>query len=316
MPGHDRTAEIQSSKSSPSRSARRALVLGGGGLTGIAWQLGVLCGLSRVGVDVGDVDLIIGTSGGATVGAQLATGQLGAAIEMQLSPETAEVHADFDVQGFYVKVKHQIAGTASAKAARARIGKMALAAHTIDESRRRAIVAARLPDTRWPEAVSLQITAVDAETGEMTVFDQDSRIDLVTAVAASSAVPGIWPPVTIKGNRYIDGGVRSLTNADLGKGCHRALILMPTEAHNPRRVFSECETAGFDKFVVIEPDRDAASVVRREILNPTQRAPALNAGIAQGIAAHLRVEELFAEEGFCEARPAPALDADASAPGG
>jgi NTE family protein len=288
-------------------------VLGGGGLTGIAWQLGILRGLDRVGVDIGDMDLVIGTSGGATVGAQLATGQLGAAIEMQLSHETAEVHADFDVQDFYAKVKQQIVGTASAKAARARIGRMALSAHTIDESRRRAIVAARLPDTRWPETVPLQIIAVDAETGEMAVFDQDSQIDLVAAVAASSAVPGIWPPVTIKGHRYIDGGVRSLTNADLGKGCHRALILMPTEGHNPRRVFSECETAGFEKFVVIEPNRDAASVVRHEILNPTRRAPALYAGIAQGIAARLRVEELFAEVGSCEARSASALGADTAA---
>src|SRR5919199_1718799 len=50
----------------------RALVLGGGGITGIAWELGLLAGLRRLGTDLGDADLIVGTSAGAYVGAVLA----------------------------------------------------------------------------------------------------------------------------------------------------------------------------------------------------------------------------------------------------
>ena len=53
---------------------RRALVLGGGGNTGIAWEAGVLDGLADGGVDPADSDLIVGTSAGAIVGAYLALG--------------------------------------------------------------------------------------------------------------------------------------------------------------------------------------------------------------------------------------------------
>ena len=61
------------------------------------------------------------------------------------------------------------------------------------------------------------ITAVDAVTGEFTVFTADSGVDLVDAVAASCAVPGVWPPVTIGDRRFVDGGVRSPVNADLAE---------------------------------------------------------------------------------------------------
>jgi NTE family protein len=50
---------------------RRALVLGGGGVTGIAWEAGVLAALADEGVDVRDADVVIGTSAGAVVGARL-----------------------------------------------------------------------------------------------------------------------------------------------------------------------------------------------------------------------------------------------------
>ena len=53
------------------------------------------------------------------------------------------------------------------------------------------------------------------------VFDAASDVRLLDAVGASCAVPGIWPPVTINGRRYIDGGIRSAANADLAAGCDR-----------------------------------------------------------------------------------------------
>src|SRR6476619_245244 len=54
--------------------ATRALVLGGGGPVGIAWESGLLAGLAKAGVDLGQADFILGTSAGAFVGARLALG--------------------------------------------------------------------------------------------------------------------------------------------------------------------------------------------------------------------------------------------------
>jgi NTE family protein len=57
--------------------------------------------------------------------------------------------------------------------------------------------------------------AADAHTGELAAFDRDSGADLVDAVTASTALPGLVPTHSINGTRYIDGGVRSPDNADL-----------------------------------------------------------------------------------------------------
>jgi NTE family protein len=116
------------------------------------------------------------------------------------------------------------------KAIRTRIGAYALAAPTVPEAERRANIAARLPSHTWPKP-RLLIVAVDTATGEEYIMDRESGVSLVDAVAASCAVPGIRPPVTIAGRRYMDGGMRSTTNADLAKGYDRVLILNPLGAN-------------------------------------------------------------------------------------
>ena len=73
----------------------------------------------------------------------------------------------------------------------------------------------------------LLITAVDAVTGEFTAFNAASGVSLVDAVGASCAVPGVWPPVTMAGRRWIDGGIRSPANADLAAECERIVVLAP-----------------------------------------------------------------------------------------
>ena len=88
----------------------RALVLAGGGVAGIAWELGLVTGLRGQGVDVTAPDLIVGTSAGSTVGAQLASGvplgELGAA---QLSAETQELTVDFDIEEFRDQLDAELA---------------------------------------------------------------------------------------------------------------------------------------------------------------------------------------------------------------
>src|SRR5215469_4898613 len=51
-----------------------ALVLGAGGVTGIAWETGLLKGLRDAGLDLTGADLVVGTSAGSVVAAQITTG--------------------------------------------------------------------------------------------------------------------------------------------------------------------------------------------------------------------------------------------------
>src|SRR6202021_1989912 len=113
-----------------------------------------------------------------------------------------------------------------------RIGAVALETNTVAESVRRQVIAQRLPSHDWPQRV-LRLTAIDTATGELVVFDQDSGVELVDAVAASCAVPGAWPPVTIDSRRYMDGGVASVVNLGVAHDCEAAVVLLPSAADPP-----------------------------------------------------------------------------------
>ena len=212
----------------------RALVLGGGGVAGVAWELGILTGLHDAGVDVRGADVIIGTSAGSLVGAQITSGtDLESLFASQLTPveQSKERRVAFDPVQIMEAFSQAIAGAGpDLKAIRARIGAYALAAPTVSEVEQRTIIETRLPVPAWPRR-RLLIVAVDTETGEECIMDRESGVSLVDAVGASCAVPGIWPPVTIAGRRYMDGGIRSATNADLARGYDSILILNPLGAN-------------------------------------------------------------------------------------
>lgn len=211
---------------------RRALVLAGGGVAGIAWELCVLMGVMDVDPALGAAvlasDLVVGTSAGSSVGAQMTSGtSLLDLYAAQLAPRSAEIQVDIDLERFAAELQAATAGATSLADVRRRIGAFALAADTVPEDDRRAVMAARLPNHDWPER-DLRIVAVDATTGQRVVFTRESGVGLVDAVAASCAVPGVWPPMTVAGTRYVDGGVWSGANADLAAGADRVLVLTPT----------------------------------------------------------------------------------------
>ncbi|WMF04522.1 patatin-like phospholipase family protein [Micromonospora robiginosa] len=262
----------------------RALVLGGGGVTGVAWELGLLAGLAERGVACDEADLVVGTSAGSVVGAQVCSGVPAAELyEAQLRPPRDEVPARL---GLGVLARWAWAGARGRDAARARarVGALALSARTPSEESRRAVIAARLPTAVWP-ARRLLVTAVDAASGEFVVFDAGSGVSLVEAVGASCAVPGVWPPVTIGGRRYVDGGVRSPVNADLAAGAERVVVLAPTSAAvgpMPRlsAQVAALRSAGA-RVAVVAPDRAARAAIGRNVLDPTRRAASARAGFAQ-----------------------------------
>lgn len=268
----------------------RALVLGGGGVAGISWELGILLGLHDAGIDVRGADIIIGTSAGSAVGAQIASGtDLASLFAAQLTPveQSKERLVAFDFAQM-MEAFSQAAKEAwpDSKAMRAKIGTYALTVPTISEAERRAIIEARLPVHTWSQR-HLLIVAVDTETGEEYIIDRASGVPLVDAVAASCAVPGIWPPVTIAGRRYMDGGMRSATNADLARGYERILILNPMGANantfgtGPAEEAAALEREG-SQVLVIAPDAASAAASGLNPLDPATREPSALAGRAQG----------------------------------
>lgn len=267
-------------------AGRRALVLGGGGVTGIAWELGLVQAWVEGGVDVREADLAVGTSAGSAAGAQLwSDADVEALVARQLDPNTTELlpATDLDV---VIAIFTQLAEEGLSHEERcARVGRMALEAPTVSEAVRRDIVAARLPSPEWPER-PLWITAVDAETGSFTLWDRAKGVELVDAVAASCAVPGIWPPVTIDGRRYVDGGVWSPINAFLAEGFERVLIVSPFDLELMPGVQGELDglRAGSAEVLVVEGDAETSAAMGPNPLDPAMRAPAVAAGRRQGAA--------------------------------
>ena len=261
----------------------RALVLGGGGITGIAWEIGLLAGLADAGIDLTTADLVIGTSAGSVVGAHITSGTpLEELYAVQLREPTGESRASLGL----INILRFIVASAwpgSDRSARARIGRLALAAKTGTEAERREVFRKLIGERPWP-ARRLLITAVDAQTGESRVFDRESGVPLIDAVAASCAVPLVWPPVTIDGRRYVDGGVRSIVNADLATGCERVLVLAPiTRAlRRSARLSVQLSALGPSaRSVVISPDELSRKAIGRNVLDPSHRASSARAGRAQ-----------------------------------
>ena len=273
----------------PARTSSRALVLGGGGVAGIAWELGVLAGLADEGVDVTGAELIVGTSAGSAVAAQISSSaSLDGLFARQLVPaeQSGELMADLDLDALLAMFGSALRAAKTPAEMRAAIGQAALAAETVPEVARRAVIEHRLPDHTWAAGRDLRIVAADAETGETRVFTRDDGVSIVDAVAASCAVPGVWPPVTIEGHRYIDGGVRSSTNADLAAGCAVILILAPVDdiAGIADATVSAAIQRLSDSAAVtwVRPDEASLAAIGTNPLDPATREPAAKAGRAQG----------------------------------
>lgn len=275
----------------PVRSAaiRRALVLGGGGVAGIAWEIGVLRGIADVLPDLiaqlRAADLIVGTSAGSAVAVQLTSGiSIDTLHAAQLSSDTTELEIDFDEAAQRTRLAAVTAGATSLEHACQCLGRLARTTSSVDQAVRRAAVKARLPIHDWPSQ-PLVITAVDAETGKLQIFTRDSGVELIDAVTASCAVPGIWPPAFAGDRLYIDGAMRSTTNADLATGHDRVLIIAPSI--DPPHKRSADLQAELDRHrpgtaLIITADRASLTAFGHNPLSPTTRAPATRAGRLQG----------------------------------
>jgi NTE family protein len=269
--------------------AARALVLAGGGVAGVAWELGVLAGLRDGAPELGailEAEVIVGTSAGSAVGAQITSGvELETLVARQLDARSREIAVEVDLLGLLMSMQRAIKGAGSPQEAGRRLGALALDASTVSESERLAVIRSRLPQPEWPRR-RLLIPAVDALSGELVVFDRESGVELADAVAASCAIPGVWPAVTIAGRRYIDGAARSGTNADLAAGAERVLILTPTLPGAPPLLAGDLDaeiaalTPG--EAFVINADEVAIAAFGTNPLSPATRPAAVASGRAIG----------------------------------
>ena len=306
---HDSQATSDDLSEHPSRTA---LVLGGGGSAGNAWLIGVIAGLVGAGLDVTTADLIIGTSAGSTAAAQVTSATpaelLAAILATAARPRTGPAVPDRGPVPTGPATNHMettsaiIAAAEDAADMRRRMGAWALetdaASNGSAQMRWRATVAARLPSQLWPQRRML-ITAVDAHTGEPVVFDRHSGVDLVDAVAASTAN---GPSYGIGDSRYIDGGYRrSSENADLAAGYGRVLVLSPLGGRSRAPLewgmhlaaqVDELRARG-SKVETILPDSNSRDAFGSNLMDLSTRPPAARAGYNQGRALAEQLTEFW-----------------------
>lgn len=275
-------------------TGRTALVLGGGGPVGGAWLTGVLAGLADAGIDLHRADVIIGTSAGAVFGSRLASGQPPRELyERQL---TGADRVDLDVTAAQTfRFLWAALGSRDPERSVQRLGRAALAASTSPASGMYDTVRTLLCGVAdWP-ARDLRIAAVDAVSGEVGVFGAGMKAGLVDVVAASCAVPLIWPPVTLDGRRWIDGGSRSTSNIQLARGYGRVLAVAPIpKAVGPhpsaQQQAAELAAGGTAVFLVC-PDRADRRAMGRDMTANARVPAAARAGyfraadLAAGVAA-------------------------------
>ena len=191
---------------------------------------------------------------------------------------------------------------------RIELGKLALDAHTVAEDDfTGAAVFARLAGRDWPAL--FRCTAIDALTGALRVWDAAAGVPLDRAVASSCAVPMVFPPVTIGGTRYLDGGMRTPLNADLAAG-HTAVVVvsclpmaLPEGFSDP--VFDATAAQIQAELAVLRDSGAAVEIVGpgaeflevsgwgAELMNPSRVAGAHEAGVRQAAAEADRLRALW-----------------------
>ncbi|MFI5510553.1 patatin-like phospholipase family protein [Mycobacterium sp. NPDC051804] len=268
---------------------KRALVLAGGGLAGIAWEIGILRGIAdaspATAESLRNSDVLVGTSAGSAVAAQLISElSLDTLFEQQLETSTTELNPNVGIEEITELFLTAVTQPGSKEEKLTRIGAVALSTDTVPEIVRRQVIERRLPEHEWPER-DLRISAIDTATGELLSLDRNSGVNLVDAVAASCAVPGVWPPVTIGGKRFMDGGVGSTVNLELAADCDVLVTLLPQGRTSPSP-FGDGAVAEVDTFpgsvYAVFADDESLAAFGPNPLDPACRAPSAVAGREQG----------------------------------
>jgi NTE family protein len=218
-----------------------ALVIGGGGAVASASCLGSLRALSEAGIDASHARVVIGTSAGAAIAADL---RLGRTIENVVADLAAHNEASAISMGTAWTSKPDLVRRAvgssyvMAQSAMSRAWRMSTPWPVVQRAFPGSLMSippehwdARYPGG-WPSR-ELWLIASDLDTGRRVVLTANGHrggdVPLSRAVQASCAVPGVFAPVRIGGDRLVDGGVKSATNLDIAArtGCRAVIALAP-----------------------------------------------------------------------------------------
>ncbi|MFC0042292.1 patatin-like phospholipase family protein [Actinomadura rayongensis] len=246
----------------------RALVVGAGIVAGPLWAAGVIHGLRQYGTDLGDADLIVGTSVGSFIAAFTAFGgdlsrpvhEIGLAREKLPMPEIAaeQFTRIFDVLSD---------GELPAAERRRRLGREALDADTVAAAPQLDAALARVPAAGWPDR-PLLVPAARIDDGERVVWRRGT-VPLPDALRAGTAMPTIFPPAEIDGRFYMDGVTCSTTNADLAAGHDRVVVFAPLRHLLPARVLDgELAALDPDRTTVIGPDAETVKMFELNLFDP------------------------------------------------
>jgi len=269
----------------------RALVLSGGGHAGAAWMAGIISALQEQGTDLGEADLIVGTSAGARTGAQLATGVINQAVGMYRHGGIPAVKVHATLPQWIAASMQIIAQAPDEQEAARRIANLRpLGGQLTSSAERRRQIAALLPVRQWPRQ-RLLIAAVDAESGARAAFGADSGASLFDAVAASCALPGLHPLITINGRQYADGGAHSLYSADLAAGHDVVIVFSPIPLNDYLQAKLDTETRALAPATVhvVIADKQSLAAIGPDANSSDTVPAALEAGISQ---AHREVPAL------------------------
>ena len=275
----------------------RGVSLGGGGMFFVAWQVGYLHGIAGHGIRLDTAHRVVGTSAGSLVASALVGGHL-RRLHFQLAelsriPRLLSALApagDLHPSQQRALDLFRAAGDAEEVTVR-NIGHAALAAQTPKARVMRRSVALVLGRGRLT-ADSLCVTCVDSYTGERCVITRQAGVTIPAAVAASSAVPGLFAPQPIGDRRCMDGGVSGTgTHLDLLTGAQRVMVLalgdgsdleagtMTVAPDSHQRELDHLRAAGAEVFL-----RVPELVTLDELMSPAAVPAALAMGARQAAA--------------------------------
>lgn len=301
------------------RAPRIGLALGGGGIAGYAFHAGVLGAMQEMtGWDPRTAEVMVGTSAGSGIVGLLRGGV--AVPEMvsrmlSISSNPSDMARLRQASGRGIRFTGSLwFGPSSPKLLAREVARF----HKIRPAN---VMVGALPNGRvendvlgdqasklhesWPDEATW-ITAVSLETGDLTVFGRDEGhddVDFADAVSASCAIPSFFQPVRINGNRYVDGGMRSMVNVDLLAELDLDLVVvlapMSIAELSARQPFASL-LRGYPKFqlakeiaaldaagipsITIEPDRATTRAMGLNPMDPTCVVPALTVAAATATA--------------------------------
>jgi NTE family protein len=279
------------------------LVLGGGGVVGIAWEIGVLDALAQEqALTPTTAQTLVGTSAGSVVSTQLAGGRsLDDLVAEQLAPPagaTGGGAAAPDMNAVMQIFGGMMTATEMTSELALTTGRLALEAPTGSEDSWIGWFDRMLGVDDWPDA-DLRIVAMSCTRGERRVWTRADGVNLHRAVASSCSVPGLFPPVTIDGDRYTDGGAWSPSNADVlaGEGLDAVVFVGPIGGFLAGRPQVEAEMETLEskgaRTATLLPGPDFEEL-RLKLMDPAFRQQGLEVGRRDGAAAAARIRSALA----------------------